>query len=154
MSKIVKVNFGIMPIAHDSFASATQGSNRQELALINGQILVAYEFNGHALVLQLDNTAYCYISIGANCITWLVGDSFRLSDKSNPPLDITFEYPTGETQAWDWKITLDELIGKKIALSPSDQFLFLYSEDKKEYIFDYVESVIDPAMKYLYISDV
>ena len=154
MSEIFKVKFGIMQIAHDSFASATQGSKKQELALINGQILVAYEFNGHDLVLRLDNTECCYISIGINCITWLVGDNILLSDKSNPSLDITFEYPTGETQVWDWKIKLDGLIGKKIALSPGDQFLFLYSEDKKEYIFDCVESVIDPAMKYLYMSDV
>ncbi len=113
MSEIVKVKFGIMPIAHDSFETATQASKRPELAFINGKILVAYEFNGHDLVLRLDN-AECYISIGANCITWLVGDNFLLSDKSNPPLDIIFEYPTGEIQVWDWKSKFESLIGKKL----------------------------------------
>lgn len=154
MSKIIKVRFVIIAIAHDSFASATQESKGQELALINGEILAGYEFSGHDLILRLNNSACCCISIGANCIRWFVRESYRKSDKPNPPTDITFEYPSGEHQAWDWKNKLEELIGKKISLSPNEQFLFLYSEDKKEYIFNCVESINDSTMKYLYISDV
>lgn len=154
MSELIKVRFGILAITHDSFERAIQGASRQELVVVNGQILVEYEFNGHDLVLRLDNNKCCYISIGDNCITCSVGDNFRLSEKSNLPTDAIFEYPSGENQEWDWKIKLEGLIGKKIALSPSDQFLFLHSEDRKEYIFNCVESIMDPSMKYLYISDV
>lgn len=131
MSKIIKVRFVIIAIAHDSFASATQESKGQELALINGKILAGYEFSGHDLILRLNNSACCCISIGANCITWFVRESYRRSDKPNPPTDITFEYPSGEHQAWDWKNKLEELIGKKLYFLQTSSSCFYIQKIRK-----------------------
>jgi len=94
-NEIIHVKFGIIAIAHDSFASATKQLTSQEFALVNGQTVLTYQFNGHELVISFDNHKVCQISSGANRINWMVADSVQLNDKSNPPQNIVFEYPNG-----------------------------------------------------------
>lgn len=153
MNEIIHVKFGIIAIAHSSFASATKELASQEFALVNGQTVLAYKFNGHELVISFDNHKVCKIFGGANRINWMVADSFQLNDKFNPPQNIVFEYSNGERDAWDWKNKFDGLIGKKIAFSPSEQYLFLYSEDKREHMFDFVVNIADPSIRYLCFSE-
>ncbi|PUA26869.1 MAG: hypothetical protein B0W54_20815 [Cellvibrio sp. 79] len=153
MSEIIKVKLGIIAEAHDSFFSATKELSKQEFNAVNGRILKSYEFNGHELIIYLDNHKACYVSTGENRINWILADSFQLNDKCHIPTNIIFEYFNGVQEPWDLSNKLEKLIGKKIAFSPSEQYLFLYSEDKGEYIFDFVINEVDESVKYLCFSD-
>lgn len=159
MAKIIKVEPGIFPVAYKSFEQAVSQKERrkfenQKLDMINGKVLAGYQFDGSNLILTFDNKINVIISIGDNSVIWSIESSFSGSEHLLNEEDVVFEYSDGLMKLWDWKSVLDKHIGKKIAFSPSDQFLFFYSEDKVEYMFSILINTNNMSDRFLHISEV
>lgn len=153
MTRVVKVKPAILPKAHGSFASAVKETSRYEMKSINGQALLGYQFDGSKLFFLLNNDVVVRISIGNNAIDWSSARGTNL-ERLTPPENIVFEFPGGEIYPWRWEECFDSILGKKIALSPSEQFLFLSCENNREYIFNAVVSMSDESARFLYLSEV
>jgi len=154
MVKSIKVRPGILAKEHDSFFSAIIEQQKESLNLVNGRAVNAYKYNGDQLVLCLDSGVFILIFAEKDFISWKVIDESPSLGGRDFPRNITFEFPNGDEYLWRWEVEFNQFVGKKIAISPSEQFLFLYSENKREYIFNVLEDCFDAATKYLYISPV
>ncbi|UZJ45952.1 hypothetical protein OOT55_07860 [Marinimicrobium sp. C6131] len=153
MLKTLKVKPEIYPKAYSSFSSAVKNTSIPELKLINGQALLDYQFDGRRLFFILNNGVLVIISIGDNVIDFK-SNQISFFEKLNPPEAMMFEFTSGEIFRWDSKACFDNIVGKKIAFYPNDQFLFLSCEDGREYMFNAVASVSDERKKFLYLSEV
>lgn len=152
MSLVIKVEPAILPKSHRSFSSAIKRASKPEVKSINGQVVLGYQFDGSKLLLLLNNDVVVRISIGNNAIDWRSNKGSCL-ERLTAPENVVFEFPGGEIFPWEWKECFDSFVGKKIALSPSEQFLFLSCEDKREYMFNAVVSISDASTKFLYLSE-
>jgi len=159
VEKLIKVTQGFLANEFNSLLEATTASvnknilNKSKCKMVNGNTVLDYKFNGFSLSVHLDNGMFLLVSLGDQSIEWdVVSDEIDMQGLIIDH-DIYFEFSNGDKVMWDWKKILDGFVGKKIAISPSDQFLFIYALGEKEYMFDVLmdrENLID---KYLYISE-
>jgi hypothetical protein len=159
MNKVVQVTHGIIAREYNSLSEAVLSAEKctqsfkNKCNLINGKTVVDYQFDGSALVIKLDNELYLLISTGEMTVFW---DVFSIRPSINVPVGcqgIEFEFPSGEKVLWNWKIILDNFVGKQIAISPSDQYLFIFTRGGPEYMFDVFWDKEDANVKYLFISE-
>jgi hypothetical protein len=159
MSKIIRVLPGIKAREYNSLAEASESAARSSRSvkykcdMINGKIVVDYQFNGISLVVKFDNEMYLLVSPSENSINWNVLSSKPYTNEFGNYQDIIFEFTSGTRISWDWKVILDGFVGKQVAISPSDQFLFIFSPGGPEYIFDFLVDMENTNIKYLFLSE-
>ena len=111
-------------------------NNNIKVNLVNGHNLISYGYKGDELYLFFSNGKYLVVSIGNNTINWNIinGKPFENDDliKSN----LVLKLPDGDEYDWGCKI-LNQMLNKKIIISPSDQNLFIFTDEERiEYMFD------------------
>lgn len=160
MTKLVQVTQGIIAREYNSFSEAVGSAARctqsamNKCDMINGKTVVDYQFNGTSLVIKFDEELYLLISAGEISVVWDVLVAKPSVKKFMSCQGIIFEFPSGEKLPWNWKVILDDFIGKQVAISPSDQYLFIFTRSGPEYMFDVFWDKGNPVIKYLYISEV
>jgi hypothetical protein len=130
-------------------AEATQ----DKAALINRKVVVSYQFNGHTLVLSVADGWHLTVSLGATAINWdvvpiaphILGDMTRQT--------LMFEFSDGELMHWDWQALLDNLVGKQIALAPSEPWLFILVRGGDEYMIDCYADEANPKRRFLVFTE-
>lgn len=160
MSHTIRVLASIRPNNHESFSDAVDidvektGLDKPKCDLINGRKVVNYQFNGTSLKISFENEMHLIVSLGENLINW---DIVTIEPKIENQIieqKIYFDYGNGNKISWDWKNILDSFLEKQIAISPSDQYLFVFTKHEDEYMFDVFEEKENPNNKYLVISKV
>lgn len=151
--KRVKVGFGIKPITYDTFAEAVHDPRPEKPEQrIHGEVLDRYTFDGATLVCEFRNRLNLTVSCGHNRIDWRVDEERRVVDAVT--LEPTeFELPGGSRVEWVLTRILDALVGKKAAVSPSRQALFIFAKDSPEYMFDFYVDSGDPSLRYLVLNE-
>ena len=158
MRQIIKVNSGFTLNTHDTFDASIDATKnvrekmKSKCSIINGKVVTDYHFNGHELVISYENKHYLSVSPGESLIKWDVVSSKPDVNNLNKK-DIVFELSNGHQFDWNCEKVLDGFMGKKMSVSPSDQLLFIFSEDRIEYMFDYYIDINDSNKKYLTISE-
>jgi hypothetical protein len=162
MVNIAKVSFGFLPKAYSTMSEAllaskeaTEASSKEKCNVINGHVVLDYEFDGTCLIIHFYNGKYLIIHPGSEKIEWDVlknkPNNILNSNQSNE--GITFELSNGEKFPWNWKEILNGFIGKQIAISPSDQYLFIFSREGPEYMFYSLIDDENSKKQYLMISE-
>lgn len=159
MTKIIKVDYLLTPVGYNSFLSsistAEHKKNDSSKAWeINGKIVNNYWFNDNLLIIEFNNNKFLIISPGARAVTWDVLEEKPPIENCIDELDLFFEIPGGEVLGSSWKLILDSFIGRQVAISPSDQYLFIFSRGGPEYKIDILFDVQKPEDKFLFISEV
>lgn len=158
MDKIIRVTQGICDNEYNSMSEAVAAAKQKEnvykvkLDLINGKVLKGYQFNGSTLVLFFANDLYAVIAPGQNAVNFDVVPHKPRIDVLSGEQDIYLELPCGTRIVWDWNKILDNFMGKQIAVSPSDQVLFIFARDGDEYLITFYVEYDDPQKQLLYIS--
>lgn len=158
MDKIIRVTRGICDNEYNSMSEAVAAAKQKEnlykakLDLINGKVLKSYQFSGSELVLFFGNDLYAVISPGQNAINLDVVPSKPRVDVILGEQDVYLELPSGTKIVWDWKMVLDNFIGKQIAVSPSDQVLFVFARDGAEFLITFYVEYDNPHKQLLCIS--
>jgi hypothetical protein len=161
MSKLIRVSHGFSPNAYASISEAISvsksicASRKMKCESINGHIVHSYQFNGVFLVLSFDNGKYLIVFPGKEQIEWdVVADKPEMIGQINScDSDTIFELPNGVQIVWNWKETLDTFVGRQVAISPSDQFLFIFYREGPEYIFTSLVDKKDTNRQYLLLSE-
>jgi len=158
MNNFIKVEQDYALNQYDTLSKAIDaGKSNIELKvkskLINGQVVLGYQFNGTTLSIGFTNDKYLVISPGNYCITWDVVDKAPIIE--NRPLEqrVIFEFPNNKRAKWEWEEILDSFVGKQVAISSSDQFLFIFSRDSSEFMFESLVDQDNVNFKYLNISE-
>ncbi|OHX38157.1 hypothetical protein BJL95_23400 [Methylomonas sp. LWB] len=122
--------------------------------MINGRIVESYQFNGELLVIGFDNGKFLTIYPEENKIGWNVVSEWPMvtGKYENEYENIYFKFPGGEEVLWNWKDILDSFVGKQVAISVSDQFLFIFTRDGVEYMFDVLLDVNNKNSRFLFLS--
>ncbi|MDE1461027.1 hypothetical protein [Spartinivicinus poritis] len=159
MKKVIQVTQKIRANEYNSLSEATAASDRESIdknkaSLINGKVVVNYQFDGLNLILEFNNGNYLKVFAGINSVEWDVLLTKPTISDLNLQSNISFEFPSGDQVFWNWKAIFNSFIGKQVAISPSDQFLFIFSRGGKEYIFNHLVNKNDPDDHYLYIGEV
>lgn len=160
MGQIIRVVRGFSLKEHRSFDKAVHAamsqnidSRRAKCELINGKKVLDYQFDGEYLVVHFNNEKYLIISSGENKIIWDVVSTKPQVGTQIDYEDVYFEFSSGNQAAWDWKNVLDSFVGEQVAISPSDQYLFIFTKDGKEYMIDSLISEKNPEDRFLFISE-
>ena len=150
---------GFIPNEYDSILEATTASaqknilSKSKCESIKGKTFLDYKFNGASLSIHLDNEKYLLVSIGDKAIEWdVVSNEVDIQGQIKGE-DVFFEFPNGDKELWNWERILNGFVGKKIAISPSDQFLFIYALGESEYMFDILIDSENLKNKFLFISE-
>jgi len=132
----------IFPNIYDTLSSSVNASIKEnkdknvQVGLINGQNLISYCYKRDLLSLFFSNSKCLIISIGNNAINWRVIEEKPSDDNDIFKTNIVLKLPDGDEYDWGGKI-LDQMLNKKISISPSDQNLFIYTDEERvEYMFD------------------
>ena len=155
MDRVIQVTQCFYPKEYKSLSEAIEvatlkKSEKSKSELINGKIVVGYQFNGESIIISFDNRKYLTISSGKKSIEWDVVSIRPKITKKAIEQNIYFDFENGDRVFWDWKMILDSFVGKKIAISPSDQFLFIFTQGGEEYMFDVL--VDNFNNKFLFLS--
>ncbi|MCG8486488.1 MAG: hypothetical protein MI756_03385 [Chromatiales bacterium] len=161
MSRVIKVSHGFSPNAYASISEAVSvttivpASEKIKCESINGHLVLGYQFNGSCLVVSFDNGKYLVVFPGKEKIEWdVVTDKPTFNEQIHSEnSDIIFELPSGNHFSWDWEKILDTFVGRQVAISPSDQFLFIFYRGGAEYIFTSLLDKEDINRQYLLISE-
>lgn len=157
MNKIIRADFLLTPTEFHSFAESVSASNQKnskqsEAWKINGKIVRSYKFNGKSLVIEFNNDKLLAIYPRKKSVTWdVLEKSLPLNTR---PMETTFLFEIkGKILDFNWSSILDGFIGKQVAISPSDQYLFIFSKEGPEYIIDILFDIENPEEKFLFISE-
>ncbi|GFM77212.1 hypothetical protein [Pseudomonas cichorii] len=159
MEHVVSVVRGITPHAYDSLPNAVALSRvtkerKEKCDLIGGGFVVAYELGGDSLVLSFNNGWHLVVSAGDNRVDWDVVP-VKPAIKEGGRKGVVYRlHPDGEIVLWKPRIFLNKLLGKQAAISPSNQYLFLFVRDEADYIFDFLINVDIPDERFLFLSEV
>lgn len=155
MKKLIKVQPAITPIEYGSFFSATKdvADLTSKLDAINGRVLKSYKFDICRLILVFDNDACLDIQAKKDLLAWNISYCKEFLDDTEWSDDICFEYPDGTRAEWNLKSILDHFVGRKVVVSPSEQFLFMYTSDRIEYMINSVFERDNPDKIYICISE-
>ena len=159
MDKIIQVEEGISDNEYDLMLEAVEAAKVKEnlyktkLDLINGKILKSYQFGGNALVLCFSDDLYAVILPDQNSIYLdVVFDNPKINNISAEQ-NIYLELSCGLKILWDWKNVLDSFVGKQVAISPSDQVLFIFYRGGDEYLITFYVEKDNPKKQFLTISE-
>lgn len=151
MHRIIEVKQCFYPKEYNSLSEAVEAATKKSTAeLINGKIVLDYQFNGDSIIISFDNGKYLTIRSGEKSIEWDVVSIKPIIKKKIIEQNIYFDFENGDRVFWDWKMILDGFVGKKIAISPSDQFLFIFTQGGEEYMFDVLVDNVNN--KFLFLS--
>lgn len=159
MDKIIRVVEGFCDNEYDLMAEAVAAANvkaklyKTKLDLINGKILKSYQFGGNVLVLCFSDDLYAVISSDQNSIYLDVISDDPKIDNISAEQHVYLELPCGLKMLWDWKNILDGFIGKQVAISPSDQVLFIFYRGGAEYLITFYVEKDNPKKQFLAISE-
>jgi len=160
MEKIVKVTVAYRQSEFSSLLDAVNASasdikpKKSKVELINGKVVTAYKFNGTVLVICFENDNYLVVSIGEKRVNWNVASTKPNIGTQLDECKVFFQYPNGDKTLWNWKNILDGFIGKQIAISPSEQSLFIFTRGGDEYLFDVLIDVENNNSHFLNLSEV
>lgn len=148
----------LLTTKYSSISEAVSGvrcieKDTNKLENINGKIVTGYRFNGHSLIFSFDNNSYLKVSIGNSSIDWDVVFEEPLMISENLDDAILFKTNGVEDFLWEWKNLLNSFIGKQIAISPSDQYLFLFVRGIGDYMFNACANKANLKEVFLYISE-
>lgn len=122
--------------------------------MIGGGFVVAYELGGDSLVLSFDSGWYLVVSAGDNRVDWDVVSVKPAIKEDVREENIYLLHPSGEIVLWEQRSFLEKLLGKQVAISPSDQYLFFFVRDEADYVFDFFINVDFPCERFLFLSEV
>jgi hypothetical protein len=104
------------------------------------------------LVLQFADALFAVIFPGQNLIELEVALHPPKLDSCLYEQDINFELPSGTRILWGWKTILDNFVGNEIAISPSDQELFIFTRGGDEYLITSYKEESNQNNLYLSVS--
>lgn len=158
MGHIIKVKSGLEYNTYSTFGAAVDAANKsreeikEECSLINGVVVTEYQFNGTECVISFENNRHLLVTPGRSSIKWKV-----INEKPNignlEKKDVILELPGGIQFDWNYESVLNNFVGKKATISPSDQLLFIWSENRIEHLFSYCVDVSDSKKIYLTIGE-
>ncbi|MDH1262929.1 hypothetical protein [Pseudomonas sp. GD03944] len=157
MRKTIKADFLLTPIGYNSFsealsASAQKNSAHSKEVEINGRIVCNYAFNGKSLAIEFDNHKYLLIYPGKNSVNWDVVEKKPFIESLHHGCDLLFDIK-GKLFDLEWTKILNGFIGKQVAISLSDQYLFIFSKNGVEYMINIIFDVENQEEKFLFISE-
>ncbi len=135
MSRVIKVRSGFKYASHSTFEASIAAAQKackkaeEKCSLINGVVVTEYQFNGNKCIVSFENNLHLSVSPGKYSKKWEILDTKPNIGKFESS-DTLLELPNGTQLVWNCDSVLDKFIGKKAAISPSDQRLFIYSENK------------------------
>ncbi|MCL1036274.1 hypothetical protein L2750_03805 [Shewanella submarina] len=157
MKKVIPAEFGFKLKSHRTFresVSSVDSVKEKILEKINGEVLISFEFNGEALSLQFKNELFLNVKVGLDAIEWQVSEipdvTTSLSEQSN----ILFQFENDVRIEWDILNILEGFIGKQVAVSPSDQLLFIFTKGGVEYMFSSACEMGGRKKSYLCLGEV
>lgn len=156
MCKIIHVITMSAQNGYSSFPKlvrASKSAMQLKCELINGKVLIDYEFCGDFLTLCFENNKYLIVSPGGRSINWDIVTIKPTNKYAIKNQKTYLVYRNAGKVIWDWKNVLDGFVGKKVAISPSDQYLFIFSRDRVEYMITYVVDKNNPENKLLTINE-
>lgn len=158
MDQIIKIKPGFEYNSYNTFDAAIGAAKKsrekikEECSLINGVIVTEYQFNGSECVVSFENNRHLLVSPGKSSIKWeIIETKPNIGKLVNK--EIKLELSSGLQINWNWKEVLDKFVGKKAAISPGDQLLFIWSEDRVEHVFDFCVDRNNSSNKYLTIGE-
>ncbi len=158
INKLIAVVQGFYPNEFNSLSETVEAAakikelKKLKIESINGKTVTDYQFNGTVLIVSFNNGQWLIISPGEKLINWDVVSIKPIMMGEIIEQNIHFQLTNGNKILWDWKTILDGFLGKQVVISPSDQYLFIFSRNGDEYMFDFLVDKCNPDKKYLYIS--
>lgn len=159
MKNEIQVKLGITHTSYGSFEEAVVASKnrrsllKEKLALIDGNVMTGYEFNGFDLCIKFGNGKYLTISPSGNSIAMDVVVNSTNIDMLLMDKNVSFVHTSGKVIDWEIEEILTQLLNKKIVISPSDQCIFIFEPNGIEYMFSYLVNVNDLDQKYLTLCE-
>ncbi len=125
-------------------------SKIDKLGQINGRFVLSYQYNYDSVYLHLDNSIIVKIWVSDGRIEWdISNDTLSPSEPLLDIVDFQFCFSDGRILEWTLGKNLAKFVNKQIVLAPSEQYLFMYTKDRIEYIFD---SLVDLKLKNKYLT--
>ena len=159
MENIIDVVSGFTLTSHNSFNDALVSSEEstssmaREKELVDKSKVIDYLFSRDQLVLALSNGKYLLIFMCDKKIGWSVSDEKPDINAIEPIPAVMFRYESGLIVEWNWKRYLDEIVGKTIRLSLSEQLLFILVRGRDEYYcINYVREKDNSDSRYMTID--
>ncbi len=159
MENIIDVVSGFTLTSHNSFNEAllssedSTSSNARDEELVDKSQVIDYLFSRDQFALALSNGKYLLIFTCNKKIGWSVSDEKPDIKAIEPIPPVMFRYESGLLVEWNWKRYLDEIVGKTIRLSLSDQLLFILVRGQEEYYcINYVRERDNTDSRYLTID--
>ena len=155
---VIQVAYAWPILAHDSFTEAVvagqkNGGTRTDEQLVNDQVVEGYAFYGDRLSLRFSNDKYLHIFPGVNRVDWYVSAEPTLNRAPLESEQVTFQFPDRSAMDWSWKTILDGFIGRQAAISPSEQWVFIFYRGGVEYMINVLQDASDRQRSYLLISE-
>lgn len=157
----IQVKSGIVANPHSSFGQA-KGSSKKDIenhGNIREKKVSKVDYFPNNIFIYFDETDYyIHISIGDNQILCTITKESKLKlsnadyNKRQIPKKVKLDY-SGVTLDWQSEIFFSKFIGKMIALSPNDQYLFVYVKDEADYICEYLLDKNNEYEPFLYLSE-
>ncbi|MFJ4145356.1 hypothetical protein [Pseudomonas sp. NPDC089734] len=157
MDRLVQVTPGIIPKGYndlsDAVFSAGNLESERKCNLVNGRVLVGFECDGSSLVLRFDNDWCLWVSVGSNKVDWdVMSETPSLGEAQDE--DVFLKYPSGNVVCWNQRRFLSGLLGRQIAISPGEQYLFLFVRGVADYMFSVLVNQDCLCGVFLFISEV
>lgn len=163
MGHILEVYSGIVARDHYSLSSSSQRKNqisetKPNCEDIKGKVVSRIEYGVIYILIEFDDSDLsALISVGDNCINCVISNDHqnpitRFSSTSRE--DILLVFPSGMKREWKGKELFKSIVGERIALVPSDQYLFLYVKGGIDYVFDILIDAKSGGEPFLYLSEV
>lgn len=158
VSKIIRVKHAWSLIPYGSFSEsifASKGSRGlvNDLDLISGRVAENYKFYESFLSIKFSNGKYLSVFPGPNRVDWKISDNEWIFDGDISNDNLILEFSSEERINWRWKSVLDDFMGKQVAVSPSDQLLFIFYRGGVEFVISVVEELDSPFKQILFISE-
>jgi len=152
------VESGISPVSHSSMEAAIAASRRdlKNYNEIKGKRVTRIDYAFSTIRIYFENTDFlAIIEIADNridCIITQENPDTLSSAAPTLPDQIKLDF-SGTVVDWDRVRFFDQFIGEIVALSPSDQYLFLFVKGGAEYMFDYLIEKNNNCAPFLYLSE-
>ena len=154
----MNVESGINPNTHSSIdaAVAASKSDLQNYDEIRGKRVIGIDYAQSTIKIIFEDTDFlAIIRIGNNRIDCTITQEALDNLSSSVPkmpdqIELDF---SGTVVEWNRARFFDQFIGEIIALSPSDQYLFLFVKGGADYMCDYLIEKNNACEPFLYLSE-
>ena len=154
----LNVESGISPTEHSSFDAAIASSKHdlQYYEEVKGKRVVKIEYTPSVIKISFENTDFlAIIEIADNRIDCTITQEIAAHLSTATPTipdHIRLDF-SGTIVEWDRVRFFDQFIGKIIALSPGDQYLFVFVKEGADYMCDYLIEKNNAYEPFLYLSE-